>query len=198
MPSNVERIIERLHEAEHQLTHEAEEQQKRWHYRFQRGRVWFSEEVRRAQHAFKQSVPAFLRESSIASVVSAPIIYSLVIPFAILDLWVTLYQWTAFPLYGIARVPRRRYVIMDRQRLPYLNGIEKMNCDYCAYANGVISYVREVSARTEQYWCPIKHARPIPTPHAHYHLFFDYGDGKTYRHDLPKLRRALEAPKKSE
>jgi hypothetical protein len=196
MAPYVDRIIQRLHEAEDDLTRETEEQQKRWHYRFERGRVWFGEEVRRAQRVFKQSLRAFIREASVASIVSAPIIYSLLIPFVVLDAWVTIYQRICSPIYGIERVPRHRYVLIDRHRLSYLNGIEKINCDYCGYANGVIAYVREVAARTEQYWCPIRHARAIPTPHSHYHLFFDYGDGKTYRHDLPKLRRALQPPRK--
>jgi hypothetical protein len=196
MGANVERIIERLREAEDELTREANEQQKRWRFRVHRGRVWFDDEVRRAQWVFRQSIPAFLWESRLASLLTTPVIYSLLLPFAALDLWVTLYQWVCFPIYGIARVPRRRYFVIDRHKLAYLNGIEKVNCVYCGYANGVIAYVREVAARTEEYWCPIKHARVIPTPHTRYHLFFDYGDAKAYRHDLPRLRRALRPARK--
>jgi hypothetical protein len=191
MTSSVERIVERLREAEDDLTREADEQQKRWRFRVHRGRVWFDEEVRRAHRAFRQSIPAFIWESSVASLLTAPVIYSLLLPFAALDVWVTLYQWVCFPIYGIARVRRRRYFVIDRHKLAYLNGIEKVNCVYCGYANGVIAYVREIAARTEQYWCPIRHARAIPTPHARYQLFFDYGDAKAYRHQLPRLRRAL-------
>ena len=66
--------------------------------------------------------------------------------------------------------------MIDRHRLAYLNAIEKANCVYCGYANGLLAYVREVTARTEQYWCPIRHARPIRAPHRHYQRFFDYGD----------------------
>ena len=60
MGTNVGRIIERLREAEDELTREADEQQKRWSFRVHRGRVWFDDEVRRAQWAFRQSIPAFL------------------------------------------------------------------------------------------------------------------------------------------
>jgi len=196
MTSSVERLIERLREAEEDLTREADAQQKQWQYRVRRGRVWFDEEVRRAHRAFKQSIPAFIWESSVASLLTAPVIYSLLLPFMVLDVWVTLYQWVCFPIYGIARVPRRRYFVIDRHKLAYLNGIEKINCVYCGYANGVIAYVREVAARTEEYWCPIKHARAVPTPHTRYHLFFDYGDAKAYRRELPKLRRALRPSRK--
>jgi hypothetical protein len=48
-----------------------------------------------------------------------------------------------------------------------------------------------VAARTEQCWCPIKHARAIPVPHSRYHLFVDYGDAKRYHRDLRPLREAL-------
>jgi hypothetical protein len=144
-----------------------------------------------AHRGFRQSIAAFIWESPVASLLTAPVIYSLLLPFILLDLWVTLYQRVCFPIYGIARVGRKRYFVIDRHKLAYLNGIEKTNCVYCGYANGVIAYVREIAARTEQYWCPIRHARPIPTPHPRYHLFFDYGDAKAYRHELPDLRHAL-------
>jgi hypothetical protein len=32
---------------------------------------------------------------------------------------------------------------IDRHRLGYLNVIEKANCVYCSYANGVVAYVRD-------------------------------------------------------
>ena len=86
---------------------------------------------------------------------------------------------------------RRSYMVIDRHRLGYLNAIERANCLYCSYANGVIAYVRDVASRTEQFWCPIKHARRVPAPHARYHGFVEYGDAEGYRHGLPALRREL-------
>ena len=67
---------------------------------------------------------------------------------------------------AFAQVKRSEYVIIDRNHLSYLNLIEAFNCVYCGYANGVIAYVREIASRTEQHWCPIKHALRIPTPQA--------------------------------
>jgi hypothetical protein len=92
-------------------------------------------------------------------------------------------------------LPRRRYFTIDRHKLAYLNGIEKINCTFCSYADGLIAYVREVAARTEQYWCPIKHARQIPQPHSHYERYFEYGDAAGYRNSLTALRKRL-APKR--
>jgi hypothetical protein len=111
---------------------------------------------------------------------------------------VWLFERICFPIYGIERVRRADYISMDRQKLAYLNAIEKANCDYCSYSNGVIAYVREVAARTEQYWCPIKHARRVRGPHPHYRLFVDYGDAEGLKKALPVLREALKEEKREQ
>ncbi|MBT5764073.1 MAG: hypothetical protein HOI59_09435, partial [Nitrospina sp.] len=76
--------------------------------------------------------------------------------------------------------------------LSYLNGLEKMNCVYCGYFNGLIGYVQEIAARTEQYWCPIKHARKIRFVHGRYSKFFSYGDGESYRKNIESVRREFD------
>jgi len=91
-------------------------------------------------------------------------------------------------VYGIPHVRRRDYIAFDREQLAYLNVIEKINCAYCAYANGVLAQVREVASRTEEYWCPIKHARRVLGVHARYGSFVDFGDGDAYRLELERLR----------
>jgi hypothetical protein len=73
--------------------------------------------------------------------------------------------------------------------LAYLNPIEKLNCLYCAYANGVFAYTTEIAARTEQYWCPIKHALRMKGVHSRYQHFFDYGDAEGYRRGIEQVRR---------
>jgi hypothetical protein len=106
---------------------------------------------------------------------------------------VTLYQHLCFRVYGIPRVRRADYIIIDRHQLAYLNALEKLNCMYCSYGNGLVEYVREVSARTEQYWCPIKHARRSPDPHRFNHQFVDYGDVVAYQKKLDELRKNLDS-----
>jgi hypothetical protein len=193
MSPYAERIVEHLRDAEEALARDVEAQQRRWHYRVRQGRHWFDHQRRQAHRRLKQSIPAYLWGANIWSVLTAPVIYSLIVPLAALDVWVTIYQWICFPIYGIPHVPRRAYCALDRQKLAYLNAIEKTNCVLCGYANGMIAYVREVAARTEQYWCPIKHATAVPAPHDRYHLFVDYGDAEGYRRELQALRLALRS-----
>jgi hypothetical protein len=180
-----------LRHVDEELAHDVDEQQRRWRYRLRRGRAWFDDEARQAHQRLRQAIPAYIRESSLRNILSAPIIYSLIVPLAFLDLWLSVYQWICFPIYGIAIVRRGKYFVFDRRHLAYLNGVEKANCTFCSYANGLIAYVREIAARTEQYWCPIRHARKTTGPHGHYHLFFEYGDGERYHRDLMKLRGEL-------
>jgi N-glycosylase/DNA lyase len=72
-----------------------------------------------------------------------------------------------------------------------LNAIEKLNCVYCGYANGVLAYAREIAGRTEQYWCPLRHALRVRGPHAQYRDFVEYGDAAGYRARLEELRARL-------
>ncbi|MDO8379761.1 hypothetical protein [Phenylobacterium sp.] len=135
----------------------------------------------------------FFGRTSLAVVLTAPVIYSLIIPLVIVDAWVSAYQAICFRAYRIPQVKRGDYFAFDRGRLSYLNVIEGVNCAFCAYANGVVAYVREISSRTEQYWCPIKHALRISDPHRRYYEFLDYGDAEGYRARLNEFRDRLRA-----
>ncbi len=98
-------------------------------------------------------------------------------------------------MYRVPKVRRCHYVIIDRQNLSYLNAIEKLNCIYCGYCSGVFAYAREIAARTEQYWCPIKHARKIIDPHRRYVQFADFGQAEEYHQTSSQLRKELRAEK---
>jgi len=133
----------------------------------------------------------YLIDANFLYILSSPFIYILIIPFALLDLLVSIYQAICFRIYKIPMVRRADYMVFDRGRLAYLNKIEQINCTYCSYANGVIAFVREVSARTERFWCPIKHASHLKGTHSYYRQFEEYGDGENYQERLLEQRRAL-------
>jgi hypothetical protein len=192
MPSRLDVLRLHIAQLEQELDDELSAARARWRYRLDAGRVRFERDARLAQKRLKQSLPAFLRDSHPLNVLTAPIVYSLIVPVAALDLWVSVYQAICFRAYGISRVPRSAYIVIDRHQLAYLNGIEKLNCVFCGYANGVLAYVREVAGRTEQYWCPIRHATRTRGPHGHYRDFVEFGDAAGYRQKLPRLRAALK------
>jgi len=158
---------------------------------FDETRVRFEREVLEQQRRFKTGAIAYLFTANWLSVLTAPVIYALLFPILLLDLSITVYQHICFRAYGLARVKRGDYFVYDRTHLAYLNLIEKINCAYCSYGNGVMAYGREVVARTEQYWCPIKHARKIMAAHPYYTGFVDFGNAQGYKDELENLRTEL-------
>jgi hypothetical protein len=191
LDGEIDELVRRLVRLEDQIERKLEAQQARLRYRIEAQRAVFEAEVVRRHRQLRVGLLTFLRRSPLGSLVVAPAVYGLVVPFVLLDLGVSLYQRVCFPIWGMARVRRADHVVLDRHRLAYLNGIEKLNCLYCGYANGVIGYTREVAGRTEQYWCPIKHALRVRAPHERYRGFVDYGDAEGYRARLDTLRAAV-------
>jgi hypothetical protein len=160
----------------------------------ERGRVIFEQEILRRHKELKTGLVRYVMNARPLVVLTAPLIYSLVVPLFLLDLSVMLYQAVCFPAYGIPKVRRSDYLVFDRHHLAYLNTLEKLNCAYCSYANGLIGFVREVAGRTEQHWCPIKHARRVIAAHAYYAEFVDYGDAEAYRRQIAELSGSSAIP----
>lgn len=150
--------------------------------------IKFKDEVRAHHKSQLIRVFTYLRQAKLRHILTAPIIWLCIFPAVFMDLVVTLYQLTCFPVYGIPNVKRRDYIVMDRRYLAYLNIIEKANCLFCAYFNGLIGYVGEVAGRTEQYWCPIKHASRVKSQHSRYDRFTEFGDSDRFRAKFDAIR----------
>lgn len=197
--STLDDILVRLHLLETELEAEIDrilhEKRQLFRYTLARGRIHFERGMKALHREHRTALWTYLRTARIGHILTAPLIYSLFIPFVLLDVLVTLYQHVCFRVYRIPLVRRREYLVIDHQHLVYLNIVEKFNCMYCGYSNGLIEYVREVTSRTEQFWCPIKHARRTPDPHCRTNLFVDYGDALAYKMRLEELRRELSALK---
>jgi hypothetical protein len=175
-------------EIEAELTRRREELR----FRFERRKIVFEHDIDALQRAIKVGASKYLFSANPLIVLSAPVIYSLIIPFVLVDLWVMAYQAICFPIYSIPKVRRRDYLVFDRHHLAYLNIIEKVNCAYCSYCNGAAAFIREVAARTEVYWCPIKHARRVLGPHPHYVGFADFGDAEGFRKKIEGMKDGVK------
>jgi hypothetical protein len=185
-------LIDRIKSLEGELDVELAKRAAGLRIGLEQGRVRFEQELLRRHRELRVQMSSYLLNARPLVILTAPIIYSLIIPFVLLDLFVTIYQTVCFPTYGIPKVRRADYFAFDRRHLAYLNAIERLNCEYCTYANGVIAYVREIASRTEQYWCPIKHAMRVMGTHKRYSGFEDYGDAQGYRSRLERHRQLLK------
>ncbi len=190
--SKLQELLNEIRELEARVASEINREAEALGYTIRRGRAHFEEEVLKRHRTFAVSISRYLRESSLRIIITAPLIYSLLFPLLLLDLFIEVYHRICFPVYGIRYVRRSDYIIIDRHRLQYLNAIERVHCVYCSYAGGFLAYAQEIAACTEQYWCPIKHAEMTTAVHSRYHKFTAYGDAENYQKRLEALRKAFK------
>ena len=191
MNPKISELLARIQHMEQEIELEMKRKRAELQADFEETRVRFEHEVLEQQRRFKTGLWSYVFSANLSTALTAPIIYAVFFPMVLLDVAVTLYQTICFPVYGIARVKRSDYFVFDRSHLAYLNLLEKFNCAYCSYGNGLMAYAREVVARTEQYWCPIKHARKVMAAHPYYTGFVDFGDAESYKQELERLRTQL-------
>jgi hypothetical protein len=118
MPSRIDGLVAHIAQLEREVEHELNRAREQWRYRVDAGRIRFDRDVHLAHKRLKQSIPRFIRESSPLNIVTAPIIYSMVVPIALIDVSFSIYQILCFPLYGISHVRRSVYVVAVDARAP--------------------------------------------------------------------------------
>lgn len=192
MTAQLDVLMEKMRSVEAEIETELAKRREELRFRIENKRIVFEEEVLRVQRAIKVGLGRYIRDAHPLVALTAPVIYSLIIPIVLVDLWVMAYQAICFPAYKIPKVRRRDYLIFDRHHLAYLNTLEKINCAYCSYCNGAIAFIREVASRTEVYWCPIKHARRVLGPHPYYRGFADFGDAEGFRAKLEQIKDGVK------
>ncbi|MDO9281234.1 MAG: hypothetical protein Q7T88_02485 [Methylotenera sp.] len=191
MNDRIQQLLDQITALEDDLRTALSEQPSTIFFQIKGKRVEFEQSIKETHRRLKRSFFRWLITDRPQNLITGPIIYAMIIPLIITDIFITLYQLSCFPIYGIKKVRRGDYIIFDRQQLSYLNFIEKFHCTYCAYGTGMIAYISEIIGRTEQYFCPIKHARKILSTHSRYARFLDYGDAEDYEAKLEQYRRAL-------
>lgn len=184
----IKEIIEGIKRLEKELTEEVQRKEDEFFYSIRGKKVYFEEEIKRQHRKYATKFYLYFFHARFFNILTTPLIWACLPPALFLDLLVSMYHALCFPVYGIPKVKRSEYIVLDRQALKYLNLIEKINCSYCGYFTGLIAYVQEISARTEQYWCPIKHARRIASIHSRYGKFLEYGDAEAYQSHHEALR----------
>jgi hypothetical protein len=138
-----------------------------------------------------------MKPKTIKHIISIPFIWGVALPTMVLHLCLFIYQAVAFRLYGMERVQLRSYINFDREKLGYLRVVDKLNCGYCSYVNGVFAYISEIGRRTEYYWCGVKHENwPDNPAFAYQEKFAAYGDKEAYEKHLVQSGRVCPPTKK--
>ena len=191
MNKKIRDLLDQIAALEDDLRATVREQEAQALFQIRGKRIEFEASVRETHRRLKNGFFHWLVTNRPLNLITGPIIYSMILPLLLLDLCVSFYQATCFPIYQISKVHRDDYIVFDRQQLEYLNFIEKFHCTYCAYGNGLMAYVSEIVGRTEEYFCPIKHARTVLGNHSRYARFLGYGEAADYQSRLEAYRVGL-------
>ncbi len=192
MNSNLNELLEEIRKLENEVQSEMKLREEELKYKISKGKVVFEREILELHKKIRIPLFVYIIKAPILTILSAPIIYAMVVPAVLMDLCLWIYQTVCLPIYKIPKVKRSDHIVFDRHYLKYLNLLERLHCDYCSYFNGLSSYAMETAGRTEQYWCPIKHASGEAQRHSRAHFFTDYGDAETYRTKLLEIRKQFK------
>ena len=192
MKSKISQILEEIRKKREELIKEYEKAKERYGFKIEwRKIIWNSEKIKELEKS-KKSILESIFSARIREVLSIPFIYSMIIPAIILDIFLFIYQQTAIRLYQIPIVKRSDYIVFDRKQLAYLNLLQKINCMYCSYFNGLMQFAVEVAGRTEKYWCPIKHAKKKAWSHDWEEYFADYWDVDWFKETFCSIKEFKE------
>ena len=192
MRNKIEKLLQEIREKREELWAEYEKLKEKYGYVIEKWKIRFSEEMKKRNKFYKKSVWDSIFSARVREVLSMPFIYMMIVPAIILDIFLFVYQNTALRLYKVPLVKRSEYIIFERRHLDYLNWIQKINCLYCSYVNGLFSYAVEVAGRTEKYWCPIKYASRKKWWHDWEEYFADYGDPEKFKEVFTSLKEFEE------
>lgn len=195
MDVELDDLLNRLRQLEEEFEQKIDAQRAAFRYQLHKRKVFFEQGIIAEHREIKTGIGRFLRDSTVGGLIISPFVYILIIPLVLLDLCLWLFQHTCFLIWGMEPVCRADFIVLDRRYLAYLNGIEKLNCLYCGYGNGLLAFAQEIAARTEQYWCPIKHAIRTKAPHRRSRRFLEYGDADGFRDRLEEFREQVRKSK---
>jgi len=196
MNERISELLDQMTKLEDELRIALREQPTSILFEIKGKRIEFEQSIKETHKRLKTNFFRWLIINRPQNLITGPIIYSMIIPLILADIFITFYQITCFPIYGIKKVNRKDYISYDRHQLNYLNFIEKFHCTYCAYGSGMIAYISEIVARTEQYFCPIKHAHKMIGTHRRYASFLAFGEAENYESKLEHFRQRLNKESK--
>ena len=121
MENRIRHLLAQISALEEDLRTALHEQETRLFYQIDGKRVEFEGRIRTAHRELKRGILGWIVTDRPQNFLTGPVIYSLIVPLAFLDLCVTMFQVICFPIYRIARVRRADYIVFDHQHLDFLN-----------------------------------------------------------------------------
>lgn len=114
MPTQLEVLLNKMKELENELVDELQKQQEEFAYEITKRRVYFEENVIIRHKKYAKQLFSYIVDAKINNILSTPFIWAFIVPVALMDLTISLYQAICFPIYGIPKVRRQDYIVFDR------------------------------------------------------------------------------------
>lgn len=130
MKDKLDSLLEQMRLLEREVWGGMKRKEQESFYEVSQGKVRFTAEALARHMKLSKRFASYIRGSSFRVLATTPVIWACLIPVALIDLAMTVYQAICFPIYGIPKVNRHDYIMLDRRRLVYLNWTEKLNCEY--------------------------------------------------------------------
>jgi hypothetical protein len=106
MPEKLHILLAKMAELENEInqTLRAQENEIRFHFRGKK--VIFDRSIKEAHRKLKINFFRWLATRP-QNLITGPIIYMMIFPILLIDIFVSFYQWTCFPVYGISKISRK-------------------------------------------------------------------------------------------
>jgi len=121
MSTQIEVLLDKIKDLEDELIDELQKQQQEFSYEIFKRRVYFGENVIIQHKGYAKHLFNYIIDEKLKNILSIPFMWMCIIPVALMDITISLYQEICFPIYGIPKVKRQDYIVFDRQYLNYLN-----------------------------------------------------------------------------
>ena len=93
MNTSLNDILERISQLEEELQSELKRRRDALEANFDHRRVHFEQAIVERHRRFKTSLLSYITQADLRNAISAPVIYSLIVPMLMLDAALTVYQW---------------------------------------------------------------------------------------------------------
>src|SRR4030065_416775 len=120
MNNRIHQILDQISALENELHTAIEQEGGRLRYQLEGKRVTFERTIKEAHLKVRVGGRRWFLTVRPQNFLTAPIIYGLIFPLVLFDLCISFYQLTCFPIYGVARVRRANYIVMDPHHTAFL------------------------------------------------------------------------------
>ena len=107
MNDRLQELLNKIKQLETELLEEIQKKEKEYFYEIRDKKIHFKKEIKKKNKLLVKKIRRYLGDAPLMNIITAPVIWSCLLPALFLDLVVSLYQMICFPVYSIPKVKQR-------------------------------------------------------------------------------------------